>query len=649
MQIDQVRAQAFKSGLTPSAVAGQLSHFDTPSDPPPAWRTHPPIRALPTSFSDRALPMNDVYFLSESGSDSNNGTDPGTPWQTLLHARSQLGPGDTLVLLDGIIRSGYDAWPTSFSWNVSGTERNPITIRGDVDALAILDGGWKEFYLNPDTAWEPVPASLGGVEGEYMSTRPYPLTVATRQIGAYFAESMIPLSRYQRLEDLRSTNEYHKKSLSDGGSDPVGYWAGPGLMWHSETGRIHIRLSHTHIPQLATYDYLNLGHDLNYTGETDPRNLALILCHRTELRFNASHLRLCDFVIRGFHNLVGFGTAGHKGIALDRVTFYAGGFAPASGSGADELTMTRCQWRGYNAPWHSRWATKNRFQRSALMSITARRATISRCEFTDHHDGAPHIRETCLALDYSRNFIDNMCDDGLYLPPRQADAVHHIYLNHFGGATSMIAWESGGQGVDLTNPASGFYICRNLFELEREIFNSPDSLDGPMQNFRTTGAMFQEHDKTDPANVYLYHNTVATRERGRRYFYGMGSLYQPADWFVRNNIHICQHGRPHQQIAALTGSFTTNNNLFWGYVSGSAGSQPGDVHANPNFEKYTDDWRDGRDYRVQVSSPARLAGHPIPTAWRDELRHLDAVPATPTIGAIPYGVSGVVFGPASEV
>ena len=93
-----------------------------------------------------------------------------------------------------------------------------------------------------------------------------------------------------------------------------------------------------------------------------------------------------------------------------------------------------------------------------------------------------------------------------------------------------------------------------------------------MQNFRTTGAMFQEHDKTDPANVYLYHNTVATRERGRRYFYGMGSMYQPADWFVRNNIHICQHGQPHQQIASLTGSFTTNNNLFWGYVSGSSGS-----------------------------------------------------------------------------
>jgi hypothetical protein len=45
MQIDQVRAQAFKSGLTPSAVAGQLYHFDTPSNPPPAWRTHPPIRA----------------------------------------------------------------------------------------------------------------------------------------------------------------------------------------------------------------------------------------------------------------------------------------------------------------------------------------------------------------------------------------------------------------------------------------------------------------------------------------------------------------------------------------------------------------------------------------------------------------------------
>ncbi|MNC98948.1 hypothetical protein D3C83_170640 [compost metagenome] len=65
------------------------------------------------------------------------------------------------------------------------------------------------------------------------------------------------------------------------------------------------------------------------------------------------------------------------------------------------------------------------------------------------------------------------------------------------------------------------------------------------------------------------------------------------------------------------------------------------------FVRLTADWRDGSDFHLQTGSAAIDAGVEIPSEWPDPLRALDAGP--PDIGAVPYGVSGEVFGPDAEI
>jgi len=73
------------------------------------------------------------YIAASGGSDASPGTSPLAPWASFAHAWSELGPGDTLVLLDGVYKSALA--PT-----ISGTAAAPIRIRAANDGGAIIDG-----------------------------------------------------------------------------------------------------------------------------------------------------------------------------------------------------------------------------------------------------------------------------------------------------------------------------------------------------------------------------------------------------------------------------------------------------------------------------------------------------------------------------
>lgn len=64
------------------------------------------------------------FFVSPSGSDSNNGTSQATPWKTIGHAvAAVVTPGSTIWLMDGV-------YPQStVQFNNSGTQAAPITLR----------------------------------------------------------------------------------------------------------------------------------------------------------------------------------------------------------------------------------------------------------------------------------------------------------------------------------------------------------------------------------------------------------------------------------------------------------------------------------------------------------------------------------------
>ena len=64
-----------------------------------------------------------TYYVSNSGSDSNNGTSAGTPWQTIAHVNAQsFSPGDSILFQDGGI------WREQLIVPSAGSGGNKITI-----------------------------------------------------------------------------------------------------------------------------------------------------------------------------------------------------------------------------------------------------------------------------------------------------------------------------------------------------------------------------------------------------------------------------------------------------------------------------------------------------------------------------------------
>lgn len=151
-------------------------------------RSHPADRPLPAP-SRRPLASGPTYFADSSrGDDANDGSEA-KPWRTLARAQKALRAGDTLCLRGGTF---YEA----VGWTASGTAENPVTLRSHPGELAIIDGGFREFFEAPADAWEPAP---GGAEGEFRSRKAHP--GLERALGN-FGDSWLPLCPYLCLIDL---------------------------------------------------------------------------------------------------------------------------------------------------------------------------------------------------------------------------------------------------------------------------------------------------------------------------------------------------------------------------------------------------------------------------------------------------------------
>ncbi len=72
------------------------------------------------------------FHVAMGGDDQNNGS-AGTPWATMNHALSQVGPGDTVYVETGI-------YSEKVSFSSSGTAGNPIVLLGDTVSPALIDG-----------------------------------------------------------------------------------------------------------------------------------------------------------------------------------------------------------------------------------------------------------------------------------------------------------------------------------------------------------------------------------------------------------------------------------------------------------------------------------------------------------------------------
>lgn len=633
-----------------------------PAVGPVKYASHPPVRPLP---KPAATPKTDgpaKYVDPQKGSDENPGTED-RPFLTLAHAVTKLAPGETLYLRGG-------TYYEHVTVTAQGTAEKPITIAGYPGELAIIDGGLREFFEQPEQAWEPVE---DGALGEFRSTKTYPdLGGKPESVNVLgnFGDSMLPLQGYHFLGDLRSDNPYWNVSQKVGSTDYV--YCGPGIYYDPESGRIHCRLAHTKLNALG---------DFNYRGETDPRKIPLVIAGfagGSPLRLqNAQWVRLQDLVLRGAREAT-LAIDGCRHIELVGLTIY-GGSAAVNASDTWGLRVLNTACRGLAAPWTFRGSLKYRSIEARIFSASRWEPTgqdnrdfeIAYSEFTDCVDGIflGNVRR----VRFHHNLVDNVSDDAIFLTAQTAyDGTTHggdvqIYQNLFARCLTTFAFGVGhgrqkitAQGVQT---GAGVDIFRNVFDFRGPVmYHWPTGPDDDQQ-LPSLGRFAGDHGSPAWEPMRIYHNTILAGDPPR-YDYGtdgLGRAVVPGtSRRVFNNI-ICQKlGMIGQSLPdPATADYIADANLFWSLTDGPTfqgeifsrfrrsiafeqskrNYEPGwtvhDQFADPLFVSLTPNWRKPPDLRLQAESPAVNQGIYLPGDWPDPLRAADE--GIPDVGALPLG------------
>jgi len=609
--------------------------------------SHPPLRPLEYP-SNRALAQGPAHYVHPTAGDDAADGSEAKPWRTVRHALSQLQPGDTLYLRGGTY------YETAYV-SLRATKEQPITLRGYPGEHAILDGSWREFMESPATAWEPL------ANGEYRSARAYP---NEREVLGNFGDSYIGLQTYYHAQDLRAGSELVDWPNWDDqkSTDSKHLYCGPGLWYDPATGRIHLRLSHTHLPAPVA----------NYQGETDPRKVPLILApfRATPLHLDgAQNLRIQDLTIRG---------AGYTsvfldqtvGIEFDNVTIWAGTYGMRM-HGARDLRVLHSGLYGNLAPWTFRAdASKrdypgrphrniSRLNTHALVEIEAGRESsvyafpqnddweFAYCEFTDAHDG---VYLGGITAKFHHNLIENLQDDGIYLSPMY---LRHkldgrvprieVYQNVFRQLLTGVAF--GGNEMDTGDE---IFIYRNYFDLTHLVATGRPSVRQPEAATFSTGKLIGDHGSPPWPMMNIYHNTVVAKEPQRDVaMAALGSTYAKHGRRVFNNIFLHLDRFPGYVPANAAEGAVEDGNLFWSAQANAVTAESlfGKFRGGPGFAASQAIYPAGGSTNSVVADPklgemaalgegsgAAGKGVALPSDWPDMVKA-----SKPDIGAVPLG------------
>lgn len=622
------------------------------ADPPRAVRSHPPARPLPEA-SHRPLADGPHFFVdARAGRDDADGS-RGRPWKSLAYAIGRLTPGDTLYLRGGTYHERVTV-------RAAGTPGKPITVRSHPGELAVIDGGLREFFESPATAWEPCP---GGAGGEYRSTKAYPGLGAGEtafNAHAYFGDSMVPLQGYRYLKDLRDPSMAWdiptKTSDAEGG-----VYCGPGVFYDVTTGRFHARLAHTTLAAL--------GRD-NYRGVTDPRTVPLVVAAwkngPTLTVRGARDVRFQDLVVRGSSTAT-VDVSDSARLVFDGLTVYGGqsAFRVRDTAGVRVL-HTAC--RGIAAPWTFRGHLKYRSAEARLFSAggwsptgrDGRDFELAYCEFTDCVDGVfvGNVR----GVHFHHNLLDNISDDGLFLTAATGyDGVTpggdvFVYQNLLSRCLTTLAFGVGhGRQKALATgrqTGSGVHVFRNVFDFRRPVMYQFPAGPGGADELPSRGRFASDHGGPAWEPMTIYHNTVIA-DGATGYDYGTfgftGGLRGGNKRRVFNNVVVQLNKFPSAALVKPSPDLEVDGNLFWSAAHGHAedflarfrkkGNAPGlgahDRFADPKFATFGGDWKAPLDLRPATGSPAIDAGVELPGDWPDPVRSQDN--GKPDVGALPVG------------
>lgn len=595
--------------------------------------SHPPLHT-PVFSSEPKLPDEPAYYVdADKGDDANPGTKE-RPWKTVQHSIQQLRPGDTLLLRGGVYYENvYCA--------ITGTPDKPITVRGYPGEVAVLDGGFPEFQNDPAGSWEP-----GGAEGEFVSTKTYG---NIRDVLGLFGDSNVGLQTYWHKDYLLTESEV----TAAGNSKP--FYCGPGIYYDKASGKIHVRLAHTHQKREGF---------VNYAGETDPRKLPLVIApFRSVPLFldQAMHLRFRDLVIRGggFNTMVMHFAVD---VELDYVTIHGGSYClRAKNSGP--VAMRNSALVGQIPPWgywsdnalqtydgtyYDPWtqpeeprAARNvaRLPTHALLVAEGaeesdvfalpfnNRWTVEQCEFMDSHDGI-YLNGRKMELHHS--LLKRIQDDGFYLSdptPMRVNEDVHLYRNYIAGTMTPFSGHLRGTSAGKIFAYGNIVDMRHLTQMARPTEEKPEG------RF-TSGAFFLAHGRGKPQgmeNIGFYHNTLILS--GRQWAGSAHARTHPESVReVFNNLFVYVEELPTLRYLnnVQDGRINMNGNLHWApghspenpeawmeEIRTSVASQGnvtdwgGEIweknsrYGDPKFRQWDIGKLSGSDYRLANDSPAK--------------------------------------------
>lgn len=648
-------------------------------------RSSEPLVRLPVA-SNRPLGMGPAKFVDAvRGDDAADGSEA-RPWRTVTRALTGILPGETLYLRGGIY---YEA----VRWAASGRADAPLTIRSYPGELATIDAGFPEFFRDAEHAWELVP----GTSDEYRSTRTYR---NLRYVLGSFGDSLIGLNTYYHAQDLRATNEAwiqlpvtaQQLAAKQTTAKNIGLraeveplYCGPGLWYDDATGRIHVRLAHTHLTNRP-----------NYTGPNDPRRVPLIVtaAHSIPLRFDgAAHIRVQDLVVRGAgHETVLFEQC--QDLKFDNVTFWCGS-SGLRAYGLRQLTLSHCGVYGNVPPWTFRSDTSlrarpgsgardiTRLNTHAMLIPSAMRESdvyaypqnddweIEYCTFTDGHDG---IYLGGLNAKFHHNLLERVQDDGIYLSPMYPSYSAkpfeiHIYQNVFRDSLTAVAF--GGPEPRTTDR---IFIYRNLFQLNTRVHTGRPEVAGAAPQSIASRPMSDHGSPPWPA-MWIYHNTFHMLDAGRSAEHSLTAGATPdRPKHLINNIITTGYRRavgetvsmvalpaasnpPPPVVVPDANTGSSDGNLYWFGASPADQAEAifGRYRTSPAFAESAKQYPGGFTSRSIAVNPQLdehdipLAGSPvinkgaaIPAEWPDTLRGQDR--DQPDIGALPAGAKPLTVG-----
>ncbi len=618
-----------------------LMTFSMPAsaDPPPLSHTRP--RPAPQPSTRPAVEENVRYVDVATGKDADDGSAK-SPWRTVQFAITQLHSGDTLYLRKG-------TYFEHLSVSVSGKTGAPITIRSFPGEIATLDGGMPEFEDAVANAWEPV---TGAVPGEYRSKHKFP---NLRDIVGAFGDSLIGLQTYWHREDLEAANEFWN---GEGKADVPPVYCGPGIYYDAETGYIYARLAPTHLQ----------GEADNYTGETDPRKLPLILAPFRSVPLHVdqgNHLRFEDLVIRGGgYDTIVLDHA--EDISFDNVIVYCGTYGMRTAN-TRHLKFFRSALYGNTPPWgfrtenslrnrrptdgrdvarltgHALWVGDTGLEYSIYAYPTNDDFEISYSTFTDCHDG---LYLGGIGVKFHHNVLDNMQDDGIYVSPvyDYGSGELHIYQNYISRVLTAFAF-----GGPVTNmKGHSLFIYRNVVDLRQPVRYGRPSTEKPVVA-AVYGNIMGDHGSPPWTTLNVYQNTFIVGSSPRVASMGVFGGPKDSTRTVINNAFVAIVKMPaYSPLMATKG--VEGGNLYYGpnltdavaakYFE-KAGNASKSVAADPKFAN-----PDQIDFRPKSDSPLINAGMPLPPELPDPLHSSDA--GAPDIGALPLGAAPLEAGVAAR-